>query len=131
MLLSRRSEPMPFFVRYVDGDLLIFVHQGAGLLETEFGPLRYRAGDWVYVPKACTFRQVPDPRGRSEATRGRHGDHLADDRGHRRVPGAAAGRTGQALPVRSVAGRASPSPQPIADGDGPLVDGEYEVRLIH
>ncbi len=37
VLLSRRSEPMPFFVRYVDGDLLFFVHRGAGLLETEFG----------------------------------------------------------------------------------------------
>ena len=60
VLLSRRSEPMPFFVRYVDGDLLSFVHKGAGLLETEFGPLRYREGDWVYIPKACTFRQVPD-----------------------------------------------------------------------
>ena len=60
VLLSRRSEPMPFFVRYVDGDLLSFVHRGSGLLETEFGPLRYRQGDWVYIPKACTFRQVPD-----------------------------------------------------------------------
>ena len=60
VLLSRRSEPMPFFVRYVDGDLLCFVHKGAGLLETEFGPLRYREGDWVYIPKACTCRQVPD-----------------------------------------------------------------------
>ena len=33
---------MPYYVRHVDGDLLCFVHQGAGLLETEFGPLRYR-----------------------------------------------------------------------------------------
>ncbi len=60
VLLSRRSEPMPYFARYVDGDLLWFVHKGAGLIETEFGPLRYRDGDWVYIPKACTFRQVPD-----------------------------------------------------------------------
>ena len=59
ILLSRRSVPMPFFVRYIDGDLLSFVHKGSGLLETEFGPLRYREGDWVYIPKACTFRQIP------------------------------------------------------------------------
>ena len=64
VLLSRRTEPMPFFVRYVDGDLLSFVHKGTGVLETEFGPLRYREGDWVYIPKACTFRQVPDERDR-------------------------------------------------------------------
>lgn len=60
ILLSRRHEPMLYFARHVDGDLLSFVHQGTGLVETEFGPLRYREGDWVYLPKACTWRQVPD-----------------------------------------------------------------------
>lgn len=58
--LSRRSNPMPFYARHVDGDVLSFVHQGTGTLETEFGPLRYREGDWVYLPKACTYRQKPD-----------------------------------------------------------------------
>jgi homogentisate 1,2-dioxygenase len=56
--LSRRAEAMPFYVRYIDGDLLCFVHQGSGRLETEFGPLDYRAGDWIYLPKACTWRQT-------------------------------------------------------------------------
>ncbi|MGB3482358.1 MAG: homogentisate 1,2-dioxygenase [Mycobacterium sp.] len=58
--LSRRTAQMPFFVRYVDGDLLCFVHRGSGLLETEFGPLPYREGDWIYIPKACTWRQAPE-----------------------------------------------------------------------
>ena len=57
--LSRRSEPTDYYVRHVDGDLLCFVHQGEGRLETEFGPLDYRTGDWVYLPKACTWRQLP------------------------------------------------------------------------
>jgi homogentisate 1,2-dioxygenase len=57
--LSRRSEAMPFYVRYIDGDLLCFVHSGSGRLETEFGPLDYRTGDWIYIPKACTWRQLP------------------------------------------------------------------------
>ncbi|MDT5151029.1 MAG: homogentisate 1,2-dioxygenase [Mycobacterium sp.] len=67
VLLSRRSEPMPYFVRYVDGDLLFFVHDGSGLLETEFGPLHYRVGDWVYIPSGRTRRtcggrvRVPPP----------------------------------------------------------------------
>ena len=30
ILLSRRHEPMPFYARHVDGDLLCFVHQGSG-----------------------------------------------------------------------------------------------------
>lgn len=59
ILLSRRSEAMPYFGRYIDGDVLSFVHKGSGLLETEFGPLQYREGDWIYLPKATTFRQVP------------------------------------------------------------------------
>lgn len=38
IFLSRRHEPMPFYTRHVDADLLCFVHDGTGLLETEFGP---------------------------------------------------------------------------------------------
>jgi homogentisate 1,2-dioxygenase len=59
ILLSRRAAPMPYYARWIDGDLLCFVHQGEGRLETEFGPLDYRTGDWVYLPKGCTWRQVP------------------------------------------------------------------------
>ncbi len=116
VLLSRRSEPMPFFVRYVDGDLLSFVHKGAGLLETEFGPLRYREGDWVYIPKACTFRQVPD----DESTL-----LMIQATDEFRVP--PPGHAGPALPVRPVAGRDSRA------GAHRRRDGrdEYEVRLIH
>ena len=91
--LSRRSDEMPYFARHIDGDLLCFVHQGTGEFETEFGPLPYREGDWVYIPKACTWRQIPDVR-----------DHAADDRGHRRIPGSSTGIPGSALSVRSVPG---------------------------
>ncbi|MDR3663596.1 MAG: homogentisate 1,2-dioxygenase [Mycobacterium sp.] len=115
VLLSRRSEAMPFFVRYVDGDLLLFVHKGSGLLETEFGPLRYREGDWVYLPKACTFRQVPDSESiwlMIQAT---------DDF---RVP--PAGALGRHFPF-DPAQVTIPEPAPI-DDDG---RDEYEVRLIH
>ena len=59
ILLSRRAAPMPYYARWIDGDLLCFVHQGEGRLETEFGPLDYRTGDWLYLPKGCTWRQVP------------------------------------------------------------------------
>lgn len=60
--LSRRAEAAPFWTRNVDGDELIFVHAGSGYFETEFGRLPYRAGDYVYIPKACTHRQVPSER---------------------------------------------------------------------
>ncbi|TQS44659.1 homogentisate 1,2-dioxygenase [Cryptosporangium phraense] len=57
--LSRRTAPHPFYVRTVDGDELYFVHQGDGTFVTEFGDLAYRPGDFVYLPKATTYRQVP------------------------------------------------------------------------
>lgn len=63
VLLSRRSEAMPFFVRHIDGDLLAFVHEGTGRLETEFGPLHYRKGDWITCPRrAPGVRFPPNPR---------------------------------------------------------------------
>ena len=120
VLLSRRSAPMPFFVRYVDGDLLSFVHSGSGTLETEMGPLRYREGDWVYIPKACTWRQIPDD-GPSTWLVVQATDEF-------RVP--PAGTLGRHFPFDPSQVEV-PEPQPIDDGEGPQVDGEYEVRLIH
>lgn len=68
--VSRRSAPMPFFVRNCDADELWFVHRGTGVFETEFGPLAYGPGDYVKLPRACTYRIVP--------TRG-NGDGDGDD----------------------------------------------------
>jgi len=113
--LSRRTEPMPFHARYIDGDVLSFVHSGSGLLETEFGPLRYREGDWVYLPKACTFRQVPD----SETTL-----LMIQATDDFRVP--PAGYLGRHFPF-DPSQAVIPEPEPIED------DGRerYEVRLMH
>lgn len=61
--LSRRSEPMPFFRRNVDGDECWFVHEGSGTVETEFGPIAYGKGDYVVIPKAITHRWVCEPGG--------------------------------------------------------------------
>ena len=36
----------------------IFVHEGAGTLETIFGDLSYRDGDYVVVPRGTTYRFV-------------------------------------------------------------------------
>ncbi len=58
--LSRRQEVAPFYTRNVDGDELLFVHESTGEFETEFGRLPYRAGDYVYIPKGTTYRQIPD-----------------------------------------------------------------------
>ena len=58
----RRS--MPFYARYVDGDLLCFVHEGAGTLETEFGPLSTAAATGSTCPRRApggSFRPLRAP----------------------------------------------------------------------
>ena len=125
--LSRRSEAMPFHVRYIDGDLLCFVHQGSGRLETEFGPLTYRTGDWIYIPKACTWRQIPEPGGQERSDSGKSTEStwlIIEATDEFRVPPAGPlGRHWPFDPSQAVI----PEPEAIED------DGreEYEVRLHH
>jgi homogentisate 1,2-dioxygenase len=58
--VSRLSGPMPYHLRDCDGDVCYFVHQGQGTMETDYGPLRYRAGDYLIVPKGTTHRLLPE-----------------------------------------------------------------------
>ena len=53
------DQPMPYLFRNADGDELMFVHAGAGQLETDFGPLAYREGDYLLVPRGTMYRLVP------------------------------------------------------------------------
>jgi homogentisate 1,2-dioxygenase len=53
------SAPMPYFFRNADGDELLFVHAGAGRLETDFGPLAYETGDYLVLPRGTTYRLAP------------------------------------------------------------------------
>jgi homogentisate 1,2-dioxygenase len=60
LYISRRTAPMPFYYRNADGDELIFVHRGAGIIETDFGPLSFEKGDYIVMPRAVTYRVVPE-----------------------------------------------------------------------
>ena len=58
--VSRRKDPMPFGYRNADGDEIVFVHHGAGTVETDYGPLGYAAGDYLVLPRGTVHRWVPD-----------------------------------------------------------------------
>jgi homogentisate 1,2-dioxygenase len=47
------------FQRDADGDQLAFVHAGTGRLRTEYGPLQYRPGDYLVIPRGTTYRFEP------------------------------------------------------------------------
>ena len=52
------TEPSPLY-RNAIGDECVFVESGSGVVETVFGVVPYRAGDYVVVPRATTHRWVP------------------------------------------------------------------------
>ncbi|SDJ36951.1 homogentisate 1,2-dioxygenase [Frankineae bacterium MT45] len=41
------------------GDECIYVESGAGVVETVFGPLSFRSGDYVLIPRSTTHRWIP------------------------------------------------------------------------
>ncbi len=58
------DKPMPYCFRNADGDEILFVHQGAGQLETDFGVLSYRRGDYLVIPRGTVYRLGPVARTR-------------------------------------------------------------------
>jgi homogentisate 1,2-dioxygenase len=53
------ATPMPYLFRNADSDELLFVHAGAGRLETDFGPLAYEPGDYLVIPRGTQYRFSP------------------------------------------------------------------------
>jgi homogentisate 1,2-dioxygenase len=47
-------------IRNADGDEVHFVHAGRGRCETDYGPLRYEPGDFLWLPKGTTYHLWPD-----------------------------------------------------------------------
>lgn len=90
------SEAMPWFFRNADADELLFVHDGAGRIETDFGPLAYEPGDYVVIPRGTVYRLAPTSRSRillvlskgplSVPERGLIGQHALFDPAVLRVP---------------------------------------------
>ena len=58
--LCRPDAQMDYFFRNGEGDEVIFVHEGSGTLETIFGDVPYKDGDYVVIPRGTTYRFVPE-----------------------------------------------------------------------
>ena len=56
MSVTAPAAPMDYFFEHDSATLVYFVHQGAGTLETLFGPIEYRKGDFLVVPKGIIHR---------------------------------------------------------------------------
>jgi homogentisate 1,2-dioxygenase len=56
----RPTEPMHYWYRFAHGDEILFIHDGTGILESQFGILHYRPGDYLVIPTGVMWRIVPD-----------------------------------------------------------------------
>ncbi len=57
--IAQADRPMEYWYRNTGGDELLFIHHGAGVIETPFGELAYRAHDYVVMPTGTTYRVLP------------------------------------------------------------------------
>ena len=58
--LCRPDSTMDYFFRNGEGDEVVFVHEGSGTLETIFGDVPYKDGDYLVIPRGTTYRFVPE-----------------------------------------------------------------------
>lgn len=59
MSLSRPRAADDFHYRNGQADEIIYVTRGSGVLESQFGNLEYRQGDYLVIPRGITHRLVP------------------------------------------------------------------------
>jgi homogentisate 1,2-dioxygenase len=57
--LCRPLKAQPRYVCNGDGDELFFVHSGHGRIESVYGLLDYRPGDYLLIPRGTVYRVVP------------------------------------------------------------------------
>lgn len=58
--IARPTEPMSYFYRNGEGDEVLFIHEGNGRLQTNYGSLPYRPGDYLVIPIGTTWRMLMD-----------------------------------------------------------------------
>ena len=57
--ISRRKTEMPYYYRNSDGDETLFVHEGKGMFESDYGNLEYEEGDYIVIPRGTSYRLIP------------------------------------------------------------------------
>lgn len=60
LYISQPTTAMDYWYKHSAGDDTLFVHDGTGVLETQFGNLRYVPGDYLVIPTGVIWRVVPD-----------------------------------------------------------------------
>jgi len=117
--VARPTESMAYWYRFAHGDELIFIHEGSGVLESQYGTLAYRAGDYLVIPAGVLWRILPDA--------GSEQRMLAIEAyGHIEPPERYLNRYGQFLETAPYNERDIRPPDELMTHDE---EGEFEVRV--
>lgn len=60
LYVARPTKAMDYWYKFAHGDDVLFIHDGTGTLESQFGNLRYRPGDYLVIPTGVLWRLIPD-----------------------------------------------------------------------
>jgi homogentisate 1,2-dioxygenase len=113
------EQASPLF-RNARGDELVFVEAGSAVLESPYGPLAVRQGDYVVVPMGCVHRWVPTPREEVRMC-------IIEAIGHVRLPARYLSPRGQLLETAPYHERDLRGPTELVAVD----EGETEVLVRH
>jgi homogentisate 1,2-dioxygenase len=55
-ICSPKQRKMDYYFKNADGDELIYIHDGNGILYSQFGKLEVKKGDYVVIPRTTIYR---------------------------------------------------------------------------
>lgn len=116
---ARPTLPMQYWYRFAHGDEIIFIHDGSGLLESQYGILSYRSGDYLVIPSGVLWRILPDERTEQRML-------VVEAHGHIEPPARYINRYGQFLETSPYSERDFRPPEQLITHDQ---KGEFEVRV--
>lgn len=118
--VARPTTAMAYWYRFAHGDEVLFIHQGSGLVESQYGTLRYRAGDYLVLPTGILWRLLPDADVEQRMLA------IEVKNGHIELPARYLNRYGQLLEHAPYSERDIRPPDHLITHDE---TGEFEVRV--
>ncbi len=117
--VARPDRAMSYWYRFAHGDEVQFVHHGTGVLETQFGTLKYRPGDYLVIPTGTMWRLLPDEGSQQRLL-------VVEAMGHIQPPGRYLNDHGQFLEHAPFCERDLRPPEQLVTV---RESGEFEVRV--
>jgi homogentisate 1,2-dioxygenase len=117
--VARPRQKMQYWYRRGCGDEVIFIHEGRGILESQYGILPYKGGDYLVIPTGVLWRMIPDEGIEQQML-------VIEAHGHIEPPARYLNRCGQFLEHSPYCERDIRPPDELITHDE---EGEFEVRV--